>query len=135
MVLPVSGEASHELSTALARGPAGAILLGEDLAAAFRIETTAFDPNHQIGLFPIPGAKARVSGFAQAVGRTWPDISSSSRSTIGTYFCNRLYWQAQSWGEHAGRPTVFVHVGLLESEQTQYGRLLRLLRAMREKVN
>lgn len=131
-LLPVSLRASEVLSARLAEGPAGVLLMGEDLVASLRLETCAFDPSAQIGVIPLP-AEATRSPFAESLApamRARGVSVGASRGAIGTYYCNRVYWTAQQWaGER--RPCVFFHVGPFASLRWQYGQITAALRAMR----
>ncbi len=131
-LLPVSLRACELLSARLAEGPAGVLLMGEDLVASLRVETCAFDPSAQLGPIPLPAARTR-SRFAEWLAPSMRARGASvgaSRAEIGTYHCNRVYWTAQQWAGDR-RPCVFLHVGPFASLRWQYGQVTAALRAMR----
>jgi pyrrolidone-carboxylate peptidase len=135
LILPVDRTAVDMLGQHLTLTTAGAFMMGEDLLARMRIETTSYDPRAQLGVGPFqvrtPGARAAVSPFAaELAGELKGQAGVSTDSGIGTFFCNRVYWRGQEWGESNGRPTVFIHVGPFQSVDIQYQRVSQMLKEL-----
>jgi pyrrolidone-carboxylate peptidase len=130
--LPVSAECEGRLERRLREGPRGVLLMGEDLLSGMRLEQKARDPSHQIGFVGLPGASVRTSTFAQAIAPDMQRRGVSTWSGIGTYYCNRAYWQALGWaGDVPQRRVVFFHVGPLASVDWQLATIQEVLARMR----
>lgn len=134
-VLPVSAAACTRLEDRLSEGPSGVLLMGEDLLSSIRVEPRAYDPDYQIGPLRLPGARTRTSGFATLIASDMKVRGVSSASGIGTYYCNRAYWDALGWSERmSGRPAVFFHVGPHSNLEWQCSVVREALLRMRRAV-
>jgi hypothetical protein len=128
-VLPVSPGCIGVLDHRLQEGPRGALLMGEDLVASFRIEQSATDPAAQFGPIRLLGAERRTSSFVGRLARNVEDAPVTN--SIGTYYCNKVYWHALGWAaEHGDAPVAFVHVGPFVRIEAQLDELTRLIGAM-----
>lgn len=133
-LLPVSAAACTRLEDRLSEGPSGVLLMGEDLISSVRLEPRAYDPDSQIGLLRLPGARSRTSGFATLIAADMKARGVSTASGIGTYYCNRAYWDALGWSERMNRPAVFFHVGPRSNLEWQCSVVRAALQRMRRAV-
>lgn len=142
LILPVDQQAEAELHRELAQCPGGIIMTGEvggpvsDILSVWtdvRIERAAINPRQQVhGVGSLPWANQLESEFARYLAINVGTDRTRLTSSIGAYWCNRVYHRGLEWsGQHGNVPCVFLHLaatGDLDNQVKVVARALEILR-------
>lgn len=142
LVMPTDQQAEAELRRQLAQCPGGIVMTGEiggpvtgvlPVWTDVRIERAAIDPGQQVhALGSLPWARDLESEFARYLETHVGTPRTRLTSSIGAWWCNRVYHQGLNWSsEHGGAPCVFLHLaasGDLDNQVRVVARTLDILR-------